>query len=250
MSLSNITDSIRIDATTRKGSVIDVICMVNPHCDNAYASRILTRLDPDLCIDRIRINGKGRETPVADYGTLVQLVFQLPGRAASDFRRKSAYQVCRLLGGDTTLIREIESRNEWWQHTTARRSVQSELLQPPAPAPEDAQQAPARMLEATVRDALAAQECGKVEVQTPVGYADIVTSSEVIEVKHYSSWKHAFGQVMAYSAHLPGLKRRIHLFAKYEDVDAAKQAALAATNVCLSNSVTVTLEVLGGQIQL
>ncbi|CAM9114161.1 unnamed protein product [Ectocarpus sp. 8 AP-2014] len=61
-------------------------------------------------LKKIRINGRGQLTPVADAKTLVEIVFLLPGKMARDFRRKSAAKVCRLLGGDSSLISEIEER--------------------------------------------------------------------------------------------------------------------------------------------
>ena len=38
-------------------------------------------------IDQLRINGKGRETPVADAPTCIEIIWALPGKAAKEFRR-------------------------------------------------------------------------------------------------------------------------------------------------------------------
>ena len=64
------------------------------------------------CLDfkTIKINGRGKPTPVAAAPILVSLVWNLPGKAAKEFRRQSAHLVCRYLGGDLTLVREIEDR--------------------------------------------------------------------------------------------------------------------------------------------
>ena len=59
---------------------------------------------------KLRINGKGRETPVADAATLVEIAWLCPGKAAIQFRRKGAETVCRMLGGDLTLVDEIQRR--------------------------------------------------------------------------------------------------------------------------------------------
>jgi hypothetical protein len=53
---------------------------------------------------------------------------------------------------------------------------------------------------------------GKLEVRTSSGTADIVTSTEVIEVKEASLWKGALGQVITYQLDMPHLSKRIHLF--------------------------------------
>lgn len=51
-------------------------------------SRIL-RAYPELnpkCV-KLRINGEGRETPVADAATLVEIAWLCPSKAAAQFRR-------------------------------------------------------------------------------------------------------------------------------------------------------------------
>jgi hypothetical protein len=62
-------------------------------------------------VAKLRINGSGRETPVADAATLIEIAFLLPGNKARDFRRAGADKVRRVLGGDVTLLDEIERRH-------------------------------------------------------------------------------------------------------------------------------------------
>ncbi|CAM9184826.1 unnamed protein product, partial [Ectocarpus sp. 13 AM-2016] len=59
---------------------------------------------------------------------LVEIVFLLPGKIARDFRRKSAAKVCRLLGGDSSLVTEIEQRRTQLQSSTEGRATQAFLL--------------------------------------------------------------------------------------------------------------------------
>jgi hypothetical protein len=59
---------------------------------------------------------------------------------------------------------------------------------------------------------LAAKLGGKTEVSTPVGKIDILTKSEVIEVKVAKNWKSALGQVKSYGKFYPNHRLRIHLF--------------------------------------
>ena len=40
--------------------------------------------------DRLKLNGKGNETPVADAATLVEIAWHLPGKKAAQFKRNSA----------------------------------------------------------------------------------------------------------------------------------------------------------------
>lgn len=53
---------------------------------------------------------------------------------------------------------------------------------------------------------------GKIEVETDVGFIDLLTADEVIEIKSGLNWKHAVGQVLMYSINFPTHKKRIHLF--------------------------------------
>ncbi|CAN0432261.1 unnamed protein product, partial [Pylaiella littoralis] len=66
--------------------------------------------------------------------------------------------------------------------------------------------------EHSVRDALCTRLGGLPEVLTPSGSIDVLTKTEVIEVKHYRSWKGGLGQVISYGVHFPFRKKRLHLF--------------------------------------
>jgi hypothetical protein len=52
----------------------------------------------------------------------------LPGKAARAFRRESARTVCRVLGGDPSLVQEIERRHHTLQETEGGRSTQDFLV--------------------------------------------------------------------------------------------------------------------------
>lgn len=135
--IENIDSStIRVDKDTKKGSVLDVIKLVLG-CDSSNANTSLGRLvqaNPDMgsgCTQRctqLKINGKGKQTPVADAKTLIEIVWLLPGKKAHAFRRQSSEKVCRLLGGDLTLVSEIEARHGTLQGTEEGRATQEFLL--------------------------------------------------------------------------------------------------------------------------
>ena len=125
---ADLTDGIRVDQATQKGSVNDVIALVlSTKTRNAWQSiRRLAADHPDLharCM-QLRINGKGRETPVADAPTLVEIAWLLPGKRAAQFRRQGAETVCRMLGGDLTLVDEIQHR-----HAQVAGTAEQEFLQ-------------------------------------------------------------------------------------------------------------------------
>ena len=53
---------------------------------------------------------------------------------------------------------------------------------------------------------------GKIEVETESGFIDLLTDTEIIEIKIGKQWKHAVGQILIYSFEYPTHKKRIHLF--------------------------------------
>lgn len=67
-------------------------------------------------------------------------------------------------------------------------------------------------LEKEVQIKLAESLNGVMEVQCKTGIADILTDTEIIEVKTVKDWKHAIGQVLIYQLEYPDKKARIHLF--------------------------------------
>ncbi len=91
-------------------------------------------------------------------------------------------------------------------------------------------------IESDIRDHLHRQLGGLTEVCTPVGFIDLLTETEIIEVKNIKDWKSALGQILTYSAYYPNHRKRIHLFGetldKLPDIESA----------CLPFNVIVTGE--------
>ena len=112
---TNLTNGIRVDQATQKGSVNKVIALVTGK-KGSYAIQLFLRIkecNNELIprCDKLRINGKGRGTPVADAATLVEIAWLCPGRGATEVRREGAESVCRMLGGDLSLVDEIQRRH-------------------------------------------------------------------------------------------------------------------------------------------
>ena len=66
--------------------------------------------------------------------------------------------------------------------------------------------------ERDVRDRLQAQLGGKVEAYTKWGLIDLLTDTELIEVKIVHQWKDAIGHIIAKSRAFPTHTKRLHLF--------------------------------------
>lgn len=94
-----------------------------------------------------------------------------------------------------------------------------------------------KIFECSIRDSLASKVQGETEVPCKAGVVDIVTPSEIIEVKKIQLWKSAIGQSLVYACEFKGLKPRIHLFGK-----ASKGYKSMIISFCSKLSVSVTFE--------
>jgi hypothetical protein len=68
--------------------------------------------------------------------------------------------------------------------------------------------------ELKIQRILQEREGGESEVETPVGFVDLVTDEHVIEIKHVIDWKDG-AKVLIYASYFPGRKPRVHLFGGY-----------------------------------
>ena len=90
--------------------------------------------------------------------------------------------------------------------------------------------------EKIVRDRLHAQLGGKVEAYTRWGLIDLLTATELIEVKIVSHWKDAIGHLIAKSRKYPKHQKRLHLFG-YEE-----PCLEHIEDVCQDCNIRVTFE--------
>lgn len=75
-------------------------------------------------------------------------------------------------------------------------------------------------IESQIRDHLHIEVGGLIEVATPAGRIDLLTDTEVIEVKSVRDWKGALGQVLVYSGFYPQHQKRLHLFGTAKELKA------------------------------
>lgn len=93
--------------------------------------------------------------------------------------------------------------------------------------------------EQQVRDRLQQQLGGEVEVSTAAGRIDLLTNTELIEVKKFDDWKSALGQVLAYFQFFPKHQKRLHLF---YDKPKRSQQLQQVEKICSDLDVAVTFE--------
>jgi hypothetical protein len=67
-------------------------------------------------------------------------------------------------------------------------------------------------VEFTIQKRMQEELGGKMEAYTPIGRVDLVTATEIIEIKKIEDWKEALGQVIAKAQTFPNHNKRIHLF--------------------------------------
>ncbi|CBJ33462.1 FirrV-1-A34 [Ectocarpus siliculosus] len=127
--------------------------------------------------------------------------------------------MCRVMGGDLALLKEIEQNNLTWRSVEGGPAIQQALIEP---IEYQHVEKSTSVKECWVRDALASLVGGEPEVETPAGNIDVLSGTEVIEVKYYKQWKHGLGQVLAYHCFHPSLAKRLHLFAHAGEVGTQK----------------------------
>ena len=95
--------------------------------------------------------------------------------------------------------------------------------------------------EHAIRDALSARLEGTIEVVAEHGIIDVVTPTEVIEVKYAKKYLHAIGQILGYSETFPDKTRRIHLFGSEKELTTSFLARVTA--LCDKHHISVTYEI-------
>jgi hypothetical protein len=77
-----------------------------------------------------------------------------------------------------------------------------------------------------------------MEVATPAGNIDILTSSHLIEVKEWKRWKEGIGQVLCYGDYYPSHQKHIHFFgtAHQEFIDLVRKH-------CDKHSISISWEI-------
>ena len=72
---------------------------------------------------------------------------------------------------------------------------------------------------------------GEIEVETEDGFIDLLTETEIVEIKNGKNWKHAVGQILIYSMEYPNHKKRIHLFDIDKDNDIERKCKKYDINI-------------------
>jgi hypothetical protein len=68
-----------------------------------------------------------------------------------------------------------------------------------------------------IQERLQSELFGEIEVVTPFGRIDLLTDTEIIEIKYGDNWKNALGKILVYGKFYPNHTKVIHLFDMEED---------------------------------
>lgn len=71
-----------------------------------------------------------------------------------------------------------------------------------------------KQTEKSVQKRLQRKLGGDIEVMVPSGSIDLLTITEIIEIKKASKWKEGVGQLMIYGQDYPSHTKRLHIFGK------------------------------------
>lgn len=115
--------TIRVDRTSRTGSVVDVAKTVLA-CDTDEAETACIKIGALPDEEQRRINGSGDLTAVAEVDMLIELVWLLPAEIPDDVRRQMSHTVCELLKGDPKLVIETEKRHVAMREKCLRAGAQ------------------------------------------------------------------------------------------------------------------------------
>lgn len=116
---------IRVDRTSRKGSVVDVARMVL-RSDSASAEKACMKIGVLPKQESRQIDGTGGLTAVAEADMLIELVWLLPAEIADDVRREISHKVCAVLEADPKLVAETEKRHIAMRETCLRGNAQAD----------------------------------------------------------------------------------------------------------------------------
>ncbi len=89
-----------------------------------------------------------------------------------------------------------------------------------------------KQLEKKYQEKLHKELGGALEVETPVGFIDLLTEEKIIEIKSSKNWKHAIGQVLCYGNFYKEKKKCIYLFGEIKNIEHVR-------NICGTHDIEI-----------
>lgn len=125
---------------------------------------------------------------------------------------------------------EVSGWVEEWRMVQENNQRYIQALQELKPSPNV-------QAEREVQERLQQELGGLIEEETPVGFIDLLTDDEIIEIKNVADWKQGMGQLLCYAKFHPTKRKRLHLFnsSDYRDKKAIEY-------ICVDYNIAVTYE--------
>ena len=82
------------------------------------------------------------------------------------------------------------------------------------------------------------RETGGKPAKCPIGFADIVSDTEIIEIKVWKRYREAIGQLLTYSVFFPNKQKRLHFFGHKPDDETLE----AINEICVKYNISLTYE--------
>jgi len=152
-----------------------------------------------------------KQTPVCSIIEARKLLSKLGGKINRALQEKMTKILTKYLEGSDELIQKIKDNKK--RTYEENHDIFLNKVIKKSRIYEDSIEDKIKYKEFEVRDELFNSIPGsKKEVKCETGIIDILTPTEIIEVKHVTKYKHAFGQIFSYSKSYPNHQKRIHLY--------------------------------------
>eukprot|EP00899_Mesostigma_viride_P014756 jgi/Mesvir1/23281/Mv20983-RA.1 len=168
---------------------------------------------PEVAIGYFNFSrAQGRETPVATFAVLKAILCDLPNLHYN-------------------LVTSIKSGTTWYdlkgilttQSSRGRRR---------------------KSMERDIQQRLAGELGGQMEVRCKHGVIDILVKAEkvIVELKEFSAWMEALGQLLAYGSEYPDYKKRMHLFMTSRSPRLFSSRLVSMKRICRALGIEISLE--------
>lgn len=180
---------------------------------NKDATELISKIEEHVCVNIMIKNMKG---PYETRGTYVHPLLVTP----------IALWISPKFGAKVSIWIE-----EWKKFDEANRDKYYHELANLEPSRSS-------LIESSIQQRLCEELGGEIEIKTPAGRIDVLSDSQIIEVKKYRNWKHGIGQLIAYATYVHDRDMHLYLFC---DAD-TKRIDDVIRQVCDKNDIILTIE--------
>eukprot|EP00899_Mesostigma_viride_P014759 jgi/Mesvir1/23284/Mv20986-RA.1 len=168
---------------------------------------------PEVAIGYFNFSrAQGRVTPVATFAVLKAILCDLPNLHYN-------------------LVTSIKSATTWYDLKGILTTQSSQGRR-------------RKSMERDIQQRLAGELGGQMEVRCKYGVIDILVKAEkvIVELKKFSAWMGALGQLLAYGSEYPDYKKWMHLFITSKSPRLYSSRLASMKNICHALGIEISLE--------